>query len=113
MNYKVIKLDNRYTYHEYFSHVIEFTRNSRSRSYNSAGIIDFDQARRWFSKKFELSFAVETWRELYDLWAVHTPGAEMPNHNWTYSLTYNSYRIYTNPAALDWFILSNPKDTSG
>lgn len=107
MQYKIIRLDRRYSYRDEFDYMIEFMR---ARSYtfsatNTSGVLAFDRARRWFNQTFGWS------QDVITRGAMITNGAEMDeiNTRWAYSVAYDQYRLYVaSDQELQWFVLAHP-----
>lgn len=106
MQYKVTKMDGRYTRYG-FRYLIEF---SKVASFGT-GVLDFDRSRRWFNEQFGWSQDVETrqrmkenqryYRELYEPNDI--------NPVWAFSVKHGDYRIYVDSdKTLSWFLLCHP-----
>jgi len=111
MNYTIIKLDRRHSWHREFAYIIEFPkRSTQSFTQVSSGVLAFDRSRRWFNDTFGWSQDVET-RERMRTALV---GTELQttdyNFKWSWSIKYDEYRIYVaSDSELNWFVLKYPQ----
>jgi hypothetical protein len=109
MNYEITKLDRRHAWYAQFNYMIEFKKAQSWNTNTSTGVLEFDQARRWFNEKFGWSQDVETRSAIIK----SAPLKELPdafNELWAYSIKYNDYRIYIkDEATINWFVLSHSK----
>ena len=106
MQYKVTKMDGRYTRYGY-RYLIEFSKNI----HRGTGVLDFDRSRRWFNEQFGWSQDVETRDQLLKnrqfAGAVYEPNDINPV--WAYAVKYGDYRIYVDEdKTLSWFLLCHP-----
>jgi len=108
MNYTIIELDRRHSWHQDFAYMIEFPK--RSFSLGNSGVLAFDRSRRWFNETFGWSQDVETRERLRVALVGHQGCTDDYNFKWSWSIKYNEYRIYvaTN-SELNWFVLKYPQ----
>lgn len=111
MNYEITKLDNRHSWHTQFKYMIEFRKSRNYATHTTAGVLEFDRARRWFNETYGWSQDVETRSSIGK--TVAQSGEDYKedfNLHWAYSIKYNDYRIYIQgEAELNWFVLSHSK----
>lgn len=111
MNYTIIELDRRHSWHKDFKYMIEFPKRSSfgSSSTTTSGVLLFDRSRRWFNNTFGWSQDVET-RQRMRVADKDIVSSDEYNHKWSWSITYDEYRIYVaNKAELNWFVLKYPQ----
>jgi len=107
MNYKIVKLDRRHSWHHDFAYMIEFPK--RSFSLGSSGVLAFDRSRRWFNETFGWSQDVDT-RERMRVADKNIVGTDEYNSKWSWSIKYDEYRLYVSTEAeLNWFVLKHPQ----
>jgi hypothetical protein len=107
MQYEVVKLDKRHSWHAQFNYMLEFSKST----WKGTGVLDFDRSRRWMNQTWGWTQDVETRlallnrkRELRNT-AVQD---EDINLHWSYSVQYNDYRIYLfSEKELAWFQLAH------
>ncbi len=116
MNYKIIKLDRRYAYHEQFPYMIEFRKNPDwAVGYRSgSGVLDYDRVRRWMNETWGWTQDVITRAEMVKSKVRMHQGLDDDwsdiNRFWSYSCRYQEYRIYVTDAALSLFKLKWSQD---
>lgn len=106
MNYKITKMDGRYTRYGY-QYLIEFSKNL----VHGTGVLDFDRSRRWFNEQFGWSQDVETRNQMGGNKRYHPEAYQDNDINpiWAYAVKYGDYRIYVNEEkTLTWFVLCHP-----
>jgi hypothetical protein len=106
MNYTVTRLDRRYLHWEEFNYVIEFHKNREWSQ--GTGVLDFDQARKWFNATYGWSQEVETRIEMIKSKVrmnIDVHDFSYINTDWAYSCRYQEYRIYVSDSALTMFEL--------
>lgn len=107
MNYKITKMDGRYSRHGY-KYLIEFSKSVQ----RGTGVLDFDRCRRWFNEQFGWSQDVET-RDMMLQNKKHAGDVYQDNDInpvWAYCVKYGDYRIYVDDdKTLSWFLLCHPK----
>lgn len=105
MNYKITKMDRRYSTHGY-TYLIEF-----GKSHRGTGVLDFDRSRRWFNDQFGWSQDVETRDQMLVNKRSHKEEYKDDDFNpvWAYCVKYGDYRIYVDEEkTLSWFVLCHP-----
>lgn len=106
MNYKITKMDGRYSRFEY-QYIIEFRKSAQT----GTGVLDFDRSRRWFNQTFGWSQDVETRQTMLQN-RKHYGDLYQPddiNPVWAYAVKYGDYRIYVDgDKTLNWFVLCHP-----
>jgi hypothetical protein len=108
MQYSIVKLDHRHSYHDRFQYTIEF---SKSTMYSS-GVLDFDRSRKWFTEHYGWGQSVEIQEDLllHRVMNEHHYTDLDINPVWAYSAKYRNYRIYVaSDAEVSWFVLCHPK----
>lgn len=117
MNYEIIKLDRRHSWHDQFAYMIEFKKSKTFHSYynRSAGVLEFDRSRRWFNETYGWSQDVETRSQIGRSQPNNTEDySKDVNLHWAYSIKYDEYRIYVqSDQELNWFVLSHPRTGDG
>ena len=110
MNYKIIALDRRHSWHKDFAYMIEFPkRSTQSFTQVSSGVLSFDRSRRWFNDTFSWSQDVDT-RERMRVADNSIVDTDEYNKKWSWSIKYDEYRIYVvSQAELNWFVLKYPQ----
>lgn len=111
MNYKITKLDRRYSYHSQFPYMIEFHKNINWGL--GTGVLDFDRCRRWFNEAWGWSQDIETRAEMIKSKVrmnLTLNDFDEINRYWSYSCRYHEYRIYANETALTMFKLKWSQD---
>ena len=114
MNYEITKkLDRRHAWYGQFAYMIEF-KKTRQSFYNRSnqGVLEFDQARRWFNETWGWSQDIETRKDIIQVHRVAKTQAVEVNPHWTWSCRYQEYRIYVNDAALTMFKLKWSNDSN-
>lgn len=110
-NYKIQKLDSRYTGSLYFKYLINFNAGI-----GNPGIVNIDNprirlqnARNWFWTNYGPSGEYEYWAACLAVYAKN-PELETPvSTAWAWDTDYHHYRIYVrNDAVLSHFILGHP-----
>ena len=113
MNFEITRLDKRHAWHEHFPYMVEFRRRKDWDHKTSGGVLDFDQARRWFNATYGWTQDVETRHEMIKSMVQTADWQEdQINKHWSYSIRYQEYRVYLNESALTMFKLkwSNDKE---
>jgi len=114
MNYKIIKLDKRYAYHQQFPYMIEFRKRPDWAVGGTSGVLEFDRCRKWFNETWGWSQDIETRGEMVkSIVSTHPFNADQLNTinpHWAWSCRYQEYRIYANDAALTMFKLKWSQD---
>lgn len=111
MNFTITKLDRRHAWNKQFPYMVEFHRRKSWDSKTSGGVLEFDQARRWFNETYGWSQDIETREEMLKSLLQLQPLSykEQLNHHWAYSIRYQEYRVYLSESALTMFKLKwNP-----
>ena len=106
MNYKITKMDGRYTKYGY-QYLVEFSSNTSV----GTGVLDFDRCRRWFNAQFGWSQDVETRQKMEENKRRNPEEYEDNDINpvWAYCVKYGDYRIYIDgDKTLSWFCLCHP-----
>ena len=106
MNYKITKMDGRYSRYGY-QYLVEFSANTMF----GTGVLDFDRCRRWFNEQFGWSQDVETRQKMKENRRRNPKAYEDNDINpiWAYAVKYNDYRIYVDSdKTLSWFCLCHP-----
>lgn len=107
MNYKIVNLDRRHSWHHDFAYMIEF--NKRTFTLGSSGVLAFDRSRRWFNETFGWSQDVETRERIRQALIGHQGCSDEYNAKWSWSIKYDEYRIYVaTQSELNWFVLKFP-----
>lgn len=109
MQYEVIKLDGRHSWHAQFEYMIEFSKST----WKGTGVLDFDRSRRWMNQTWGWTQDVETRSALLkrkrDLRQTAVKDEDI-NLHWSYSVNYENYRIYLfGEKELNWFQLNYAK----
>jgi hypothetical protein len=106
MQYKVVKLDNRYAWSKNFRWCLEFTRSE----WTGTGVLDFDRARRWMNQTWGWSQDVETMNDMARILNRRfEPWDDQINPHWAYAVQYKNYRIYLKgDQELSWFQMVHP-----
>ena len=112
MQYKITKLDARYSFKDKYTYLIEFSQLSWG---NGTGVLDFDRSRRWFNQAFGWSQEVVIQKDIQliklDPSRTEHVNDNDVNTNWAYSTEYRDYRIYVKDSSvLNWFVLSHPNE---
>ena len=91
MNYEIVKLDKRHSWHKIYRYSIEFPKGVFS-----SGVLEFDRARRWFNRTYGWSQDVLTQNEIAGRINMRMPESQQEDLNllWAYSTEYRNYRIY-------------------
>ena len=91
MNYEIVKLDGRHSWHKIYRYSIEFPKGAFS-----SGVLEFDRARRWFNRTYGWSQDVRTQNEIAGRINMRMPESQQEDLNllWAYSTEYRNYRIY-------------------
>ena len=107
MNFEITKLDRRHSWHNQFPYMVEFRRRKSWDHKSSGGVLEFDQARRWFNETYGWSQDIETREEMLKSLLQMNPleYKEKLNYHWAYSCRYQEYRIYLDESALTMFKL--------
>ena len=110
--YKIKKLDGRYSYTEYFKYYIAFANIQLSFRH----VEYFNDTMQWFNKTYGPSTEIRMWKEILDhrkrfgasLLLEEEPLPEYVNFNWSWSNGYDDLRIYVkNEKILSFFKLAN------
>jgi len=91
MNYDIVKLDGRHSWHKIYRYSIEFPKGAFS-----SGVLEFDRARRWFNRTYGWSQDVRTQNDIarqLNRWGPESQQEDL-NLLWAYSTEYRNYRIY-------------------
>jgi hypothetical protein len=109
MYYTVVKLDNRFSFHEKYKWCLEFSKGN----WKGTGVLYFDRSRRWMNQTWGWSQDVHTQQTMeQELHRHNFPLENDINPHWAYSIIYKDYRIYlAGEAELNWFVLSNPNES--
>jgi hypothetical protein len=97
MQYKIRKLDGRYTHREYFAYTIVF---SPRMSPDNKGMLWFNDVKRWFERTYGSSSEIREWREMlryHHAFGSYLDNAGLPEHvnfNWSYTNGYDDLLIY-------------------
>jgi hypothetical protein len=114
MNYTLIKLDRRHSYHEQFAYMVEFRKRPDWAIGGSSGVLDFDRVRKWMNESWGWSQDVETRTEMVKSIAkTHPINSDLLseiNRHWAWSCRYQEYRIYMDESALSLFKLKWSQD---
>lgn len=111
MNYTITKLDKRHAWHNRFPYMVEFHRRKTWDNKTAGGVLEFDQARRWFNETYGWSQDVETREEMIKSMVQTADWKEdQVNKYWAYSIQYQEYRVYINESALTMFKLKWSND---
>lgn len=103
--FKIIKLDRRYTGHQYFKYAIDYTANrslermllSNSKPSKHAHKIEFTEHRNWFWEMYGPSTDITSW---LDLEWMHKFESFEPNYvkpitdDWCWNTEYGHTKIY-------------------
>jgi len=91
MNYNIVQLDKRHSWHKIYKYSIEFPKGAFS-----SGVLEFDRARRWFNRTYGWSQDVRTQNEIAGRINRRMPESQQEDLNllWAYSTEYRNYRIY-------------------
>jgi hypothetical protein len=91
MNYNIVLLDKRHSWHKIYKYSIEFPKGAFS-----SGVLEFDRARRWFNRTYGWSQDVRTQNEIAGRINRRMPESQQEDLNllWAYSTEYRNYRIY-------------------
>jgi hypothetical protein len=106
MQYKIIKMDGRYSRYGY-RYLIEFSKSVQ----RGTGVLDFDRCRRWFNEQFGWSQDVETRSRMQENQRHNRDAYQENDINpvWAYGVKYGDYRIYVDDdKTLSWFVLCHP-----
>lgn len=106
-NFKVVKLDARYSHRHLFKYVIKFHRSINDGPYQ------FVRSQKWFFDKFGYSPEVEVLENIHrDFMKVNKELPPECNSIWSYGTNpiYNELRIYVNDEGLAFFKLAFPVD---
>jgi hypothetical protein len=95
-NYKVKKLDSRYTGSQYFKYLIDFNAGV-----GNPGVVNLDNprirlqlARNWFWTSYGPSGEYEYWATCFVVYTKN-PDLEIPvSKDWAWDTDYGNYRIY-------------------
>ena len=111
MKCKIRKLDKRFTYHEYFDYIIEFTNDmSRFRGPENY-ILLTESLRDSFEPSVELKVwsVIKDWNTQKELIGLETEdkSTKFCNKNWAYTTLDhdNSLKIYVKDHVLSWILL--------
>jgi hypothetical protein len=111
MNFTITKLDRRHAWHDQFPYMVEFHRRKSWDNKTAGGVLEFDQARRWFNETYGWSQDVETREEIIKSMTQTADWKEdQINKHWAYSIRYQEYRVYLNDSALTMFKLKWSND---
>lgn len=124
MKYRIVKLDNRFTYRKWFEYYIGFSNNMNM----DQGPLHFNDAIKWFQNTWGWSAEIRQYDRMMK-WAdtgrliLGQPGAnrlasgiltEPPDHcnsHWSWTNGYDDLRIYTQSSAeIAFFQLRFPVD---
>jgi len=111
MNYKIVKLDGRWSYRNYFEYAIIFS-NSMIRD---QGPVHFATAQKYFFDAYGWSAEIRQWAEIKKYADNRSMlGVVMPdcvNPNWSWTNGYDDLRIYVqNETGLTLFTLKFSND---
>ena len=96
MNYKIRKLDGRYSYREYFKYCIVF---QNSMLYNKH-VEHFNDTIQWFTQTYGASTEIRMWKDILDhhkrFGSIfdQSPLPGYINFNWSWTNGYDDLRIY-------------------
>lgn len=89
MYYKIVQLDERYSWRDLYGYYISFSPAVAPGT--GTGVLEFDRARRWFNRTYGWSQDVQ----VRDDTRLGCGGNhEDLNQQWAYYTQYRSYRIY-------------------
>lgn len=97
MEYKIRKLDGRYTYREYFTYCIVFWPRMGP---EHKGILWYNDVKRWFEQTYGPTSEIREWREMlryHHAFGSYLDNTVLPDHvnfNWSYTNGYEDLRIY-------------------
>lgn len=115
MNYKIRKLDGRYSYREYFKYCIVFQPGMLY----TRGVEHFNNTIQWFTQTYGPSTEIRMWKEILDhrnrfgaILLDDEPLPEYVNFNWSWTNGYDDLRIYIkSEKEISFFKLAKPVDS--
>ena len=116
MQYKIRKLDGRYTHREYFEYCVVFYPQMAP---NNKGVLWFNNVLQWFTRTYGHSCEIRDWRSMlryHHNFASYLDDTVLPDHvnfNWSWTNGYDDLRIYVKSAKeLTLFTLAHSVDNS-
>lgn len=115
-NYRIIKLDRRYRYHDWFEYAISWP----GRMVFSHGPLQFAQAQQWFFDTYGWSAEIRQYEDIrayiddanrFLRPALPMPAVINPHWSWTNGIN-NECRVYlATEKELTFFMMSHPRET--
>lgn len=115
MQYKIRKLDGRYTHREYFEYCLIFLPQMAP---NHKGVLWFNDIQQWFTRTYGYTAEIRDWSAMlryYHSFRNYLDDTDLPdyvNFHWSWTNGYDDLRIYVKGTKeLTMFKLANPVDS--